>query len=94
MRRVSDKFSPRVSFTDREGWGKAQVDTMKNVSIETLADDGLMPNVVGMGLNDALYLLESRGLRVHFSGKGMVRQQSIPAGRKIQAGQTVSLTLR
>ena len=94
VRRVSDKFSPRVSFTDREGWGKAQVDTMKNVSIETLADDGLMPNVVGMGLNDALYLLESRGLRVHFSGKGMVRQQSIPAGRKIQAGQTVSLTLR
>ncbi len=94
VRRVSDKFSPRVSFTDREGWGKAQVDTMKNVSIETLADDGLMPNVVGMGLNDALYLLESRGLRVHFTGKGMVRQQSIPAGRKIQAGQTVSLTLR
>jgi cell division protein FtsI (penicillin-binding protein 3) len=94
VRRVADKFSPRVSFTDREGWGKAQVDTMKNVSIETLADDGLMPNVVGMGLNDALYLLESRGLRVHFSGKGMVRQQSIPAGRKIQAGQTVSLTLR
>ena len=50
--------------------------------------------VVGMGLNDAIYMLESRGLRVHFSGKGMIRQQSIPAGRKIQAGQTVSLTLR
>ena len=94
VRRVADKFSPRVSFTDREGWGNAQVDTLRNVKIETISDDGLMPNVVGMGLNDALFMLESRGLRVQFTGKGMVRQQSIPAGRKIQAGQTVSLTLR
>lgn len=94
VRRVSDKFSPRVSFTDREGWGRAQTDTLRNVNITTIEDDGLMPNVVGMGLNDAIYMLESRGLRVHFAGKGMIRQQSIPAGRKIQAGQTVSLTLR
>ena len=94
VRRVADKFSPRVSFTDREGWGNAQVDTLRNVKIETIGDDGLMPNVVGMGLNDALFMLESRGLRVQFTGKGMVRQQSIPAGRKIQAGQMVSLTLR
>lgn len=94
VRRVADKFSPRVSFTDREGWGRAEIDTLRNVKIETLPAEQTMPNVVGMGLNDALYLIESRGLRVHFSGKGAVRSQSIPAGRKVQAGQTVSLTLR
>ena len=94
IRRVADKFSPRVSFTDREGWGVARMDTLKNVDIKTIEDNSLMPNVVGMGLKDALYLLESRGLDVHFSGQGMVRSQSIPVGRKISAGQNVSLTLK
>ena len=94
IRRVADKFSPRVSFTDREGWGVARMDTLKNVEIKTIEDNSLMPNVVGMGLKDALYVLESRGLDVHFSGQGMVRSQSIPVGRKISAGQNVSLVLK
>ena len=94
IRRVADKFSPRVSFTDREGWGVARMDTLYNVDVRTIEDNNLMPNVVGMGLKDALYLLESRGLDVNFSGSGMVRWQSIPAGRKISAGDNVSLTLR
>ena len=94
VRRVADKFSPRVSFTDREGWGVAKMDTLKNVDIKTIEDNALMPNVVGMGLKDALYILESRGLDVHFSGRGTVRSQSIPVGRKIATGQNVSLTLR
>jgi cell division protein FtsI (penicillin-binding protein 3) len=94
IRRVADKFSPRVSFTDRNGWGVAKMDTLKNVDIKTIEDNSLMPNVVGMGLKDALFILESRGMDVHFTGRGMVRSQSIPAGRKISAGDNVSLTLR
>lgn len=95
VRRVADKFSPRVSFTDRNGWGVSRMDTLRNVDIRTLdADRTLMPDVVGMGLKDALYLLESRGLRVTFKGKGSVRSQSIPAGRRIKAGQSVAITLR
>ncbi|MBR5138241.1 MAG: transpeptidase family protein [Alistipes sp.] len=94
VRRVADKFSPRVSFTDRNGWGVAKMDTLKNVDITTIEDNALMPNVVGMGLKDALYILESRGLDVHFTGRGTVRSQSIPVGRKITAGQSVNLMLR
>ncbi len=94
IRRVADKYSPRVSFTDREGWGVASTDTLLNVDIKSIADSKTMPNVVGMGLRDALYLLESRGLKVHFTGKGTVRSQSIPAGREIASGHMVSLTLK
>lgn len=94
VRRVADKFSPRVSFSEREGWGRATTDTLLNVNIETIASNNLMPNVVGMGLKDALYMLESRGLRVQFTGKGMVRSQSLRAGEKISAGQQVTITLR
>lgn len=95
VRRVGDKFSPRVSFTDRHGWGAVRTDSLHNVDIHTSeADRNTMPDVVGMGLKDALYMLESRGLRVTFTGKGSVRSQSIPAGRKIRAGQHVAITLR
>ncbi len=95
VRRVADKFSPRVSFTDRNGWGTVRMDSLRNVDIRTVeADRTTMPNVVGMGLKDALYLLESRGLRVRSTGEGRVRTQSIRAGERIRAGQTVSITLR
>ena len=94
IRRVADKFSPRISFTDREGWGVAQMDTLLNVNVTTIEQNALMPNVVGMGLKDALYILESRGLEVHFTGSGTVRRQSIAAGGQIPKGGSVTLTLK
>ena len=94
VRKVADKYSPRISFDKREGWGTAKVDTLKNVDVRSIASDNTMPNVVGMGLRDALYMLESRGLTVRFSGSGSVRSQSIPAGRTIKPGQSVTITLK
>ena len=56
--------------------------------------DELVPNVVGMGAKDAIYLLESKGLRVNINGMGRVSSQSILPGRRIVKGQTISLILR
>jgi cell division protein FtsI (penicillin-binding protein 3) len=55
---------------------------------------GLIPNVVGMGARDAVYLLERTGLRVILSGIGTVTSQSIPPGRKAVRGQTISIVLK
>lgn len=55
---------------------------------------GLVPNVVGMGAKDAVFLLENTGLRVNLSGIGKVKSQSIPPGNKVVKGQTVTLTLK
>ena len=52
----------------------------------------LIPNVTGMGLRDAVYLLENLGLLVEFSGVGKVKRQSIKAGTA-NRGQTIKLTL-
>ena len=52
----------------------------------------LVPNVTGMGLRDAVYLLENLGLIVEFSGVGKVKRQSIKAGTT-NRGQTIRLTL-
>ena len=95
IRRVADKFSPRASFDQRTGWGRARVDSLSNVIITSLPPEtGTMPDVRGMGLKDALFVLESRGLKVRFSGAGAVTQQSIPAGARITPGSTVGITLK
>lgn len=53
----------------------------------------LVPNVVGMGLRDAMYLLENKGLKVQVNGSyGKVRQQSVKPGTRA-GGQTVWLRL-
>jgi len=51
-----------------------------------------VPSVIGMGLRDALYVLENRGLKVISDGVGRVRRQSIKPGTSIR-GQTIKLTL-
>jgi len=67
-------------------------DTLRVVDLTLM--EGLMPNVTGMGLRDAIYLLENNGLRVHFSGRGKVVRQSPQPGVKISRGATVAIELK
>lgn len=57
------------------------------------AGPGLIPDVVGMTLKDALYILENKGLRVDFIGTGRVISQSQSAGIPILKGSTINLKL-
>lgn len=52
-----------------------------------------MPNVKGMGLKDAIYLLENMNLKVVAKGMGKVSQQSLAAGTAVATGQTVYIDL-
>ena len=51
------------------------------------------PSVIGMGLKDAVYLMENKGLKVIASGRGRVFNQSLVAGTLFTKGQTVTLVL-
>ena len=64
-----------------------------NLGEEKQQDPKRVPNVVGMGAKDAVYLLESAGLKVQLSGMGKVKSQSIPAGNTLQKGKTIQLRL-
>lgn len=57
------------------------------------ADKKLIPSVVGLGLKDALYMLESKGLRVAFAGRGKVLSQNINAGTSFKRGDKIELLL-
>ena len=84
---------PTQGKTSKESWGRAEKDSV-SVKLEQLQmTTGVMPNVVGMGAKDAVYLLEKAGLRVNIAGVGKVTRQSIPSGNKYQKGQTVALQL-
>ncbi len=52
-----------------------------------------MPNVVGLGLKDAVYLLENKGLKVAIKGRGRVIDQSLIAGVQYKKGEQIQLLL-
>lgn len=54
---------------------------------------GQMPDVTGMGARDAVYLLESKEVKVRIEGRGKVVSQSLPAGHQIKKGEVCSLKL-
>ncbi len=56
-------------------------------------EKGLVPDVRGMSLRDAVYLLENSGLRVKFNGKGRVMRQSPEHGARYFEGTVVSLEM-
>ena len=71
------------------------VDTSNGLVYQEYNDaKGLMPNMNGMGLKDALYLVGNAGLKARVKGSGKVFSQSIPAGSKIGRGLSVQIELK
>ena len=53
----------------------------------------IVPSVIGMGARDAVYQLESRGVKTRLRGRGRVKSQSIYAGTAIKQGMVCDLVL-
>ena len=89
-----------LSFIDSAAAGIFRKADMKNnfsslnAPLNSSASSGsVTPNVVGMGLKDAVYLLENKGLKVAANGRGKVMNQSLAAGTNFKKGQTILLAL-
>lgn len=95
IREVAEEFDIHTSCDSRKGWGATEsVGSDGRMRVSTLPDNKhLMPNVLGMGLADALFILESQGAKVAFTGSGKVVVQSKPEGVEIMNGETVTLKL-
>ena len=52
-----------------------------------------VPNVVGMDITDAVYLLENMGIATEFVGQGKVKEQSLHVGDTIKANSVIHLKL-
>ncbi len=84
MREVASEYGGKFSSESRSGWGEYRAKEGDKMQIaERNILEEVVPNVVGMGLDDALYLLEKCGLIVDISGYGKVVKQSIAPNTKV-----------
>ncbi len=85
-----------VSYTDsslQNSWSNVYAKGYQPMMKPNEIRQKIMPDVKGMGLKDALYLLENMGLKVIPNGKGRVMGQSLQTGSSITKGLTVYLQL-
>ena len=75
-------------------WGKA--DNARNgvrLTKHAVPDNQLMPDVSGMGARDAVFMLESRGMKVKILGRGKVKKQSVAPRTKVKKNTVVTLEM-
>ncbi|MBK6819976.1 MAG: transpeptidase family protein [Bacteroidetes bacterium] len=86
------KLPTTVQTNDK--WVLQQKDSTGKYMNQVISiSNNAVPNVQGMGLKDALYLLEKSGLRVTCLGKGKVVSQSVAPGSPVQKGSKIMLQL-
>jgi cell division protein FtsI (penicillin-binding protein 3) len=76
--------------------GNWRMNVLKNNQVQSqIINTGgaAVPNVKGMGLKDALYVMESAGMKVKVTGRGRVNEQMPAAGATLNKGQQVILYL-
>ena len=87
----------RTQATGGEEWVRAASDTAFHARTVALVANpvraGRVPQVRGLTLRDALFLLENRGLHVRGLGTGRVREQSLAVGAPIKRGEVITLVL-
>lgn len=94
----------QTKATGGEEWVRAAFNTETDTAFRartvalvpnaSAAQPGRMPDVRGLTLRDALFLLENRGLKVRSTGTGRVREQSAAAGEPVKRGEAVALALQ
>lgn len=90
---VLDKLDQKYESNTSELWSTVET-SEAGIKIQPKEiKEGLVPSAIGMGAKDAVYLLESKGLRVQLSGAGKVVEQSIPVGSKLVVGSTIRIRL-
>ena len=97
LKRVSKELNVKTNESNsiKSQYVAVSEDNNKIITLKDLPQiESLVPNVVGMGVKDAVFALENCGLRVTLSGYGSVVSQSVKNGSKVVPGQTVALTLK
>ncbi|WP_026309700.1 penicillin-binding protein [Niabella aurantiaca] len=84
---------PFVDSLASSRWATMYAKKYKPVVTGSVVRNSVMPSVKGMGLRDAIRLLEQMGLRVKVQGSGKVQGQSIAPGTSFAKGQAVTLNL-
>jgi cell division protein FtsI (penicillin-binding protein 3) len=88
----------KYSETDTVSSGAWRTSLLQDGSATLIADNvsttaRKVPDVSGMGLKDAVYLLENMGLKVSASGRGRVASQSLAPESEFKKGESIKIQL-
>jgi cell division protein FtsI (penicillin-binding protein 3) len=90
---VYKAFGFKPLFASKSEYYNVVATSAGDVFQESTEQKGVMPNVAGMGLKDALYLIGNAGIKAKVNGIGKVVSQSIQAGTKVGRGAGVQIIL-
>ena len=74
-------------------WGKATRQPKDVLLTQIKSSGNIIPDLTGMGARDAVYLLESRGVKAILKGRGKVKSQSLYSGTAVKHGMACELYL-
>jgi cell division protein FtsI (penicillin-binding protein 3) len=80
-------------WLEKFGFEPEIVSGSKPESFDEFVSSKKIPDVRGMGVSDAVFILENLGLKTKITGKGIVKSQSISAGSPVKRGDEIYLTL-
>src|SRR5690606_21254681 len=94
LQMIYNSFGVSNHYNGEEKWVKSKVINHSiNWTPNQVESVKVVPDVTGMTLRDALYVLENKGLRVQYSGKGRVKNQSMAPGTQVPESGFIKLVL-
>ena len=93
LQQIFEELGLKTDAINPEEWVKTVASDGKVMLQVNDTDKASVPDVSGLALRDALFILENKGLHVNYSGKGRVKAQSLVPGSKLSPNATINLVL-
>jgi cell division protein FtsI (penicillin-binding protein 3) len=93
LEKLCKEFSIKYEPHNTEPWVRTSVATDTVILNNVKIINNLVPDVRGMTLRDAVYILENQGLKVKCYGNGRVKSQSIRPGTRAVKGNRIFISL-
>ena len=92
---LAEKMKPVMVEDKNEISRKLPTKNLPNQRIVAVPNKGVnaVPDLTGMGLKDAVFILENMGMNVKILGRGVIAKQSIAAGTHITKGTEIIIEL-
>ena len=94
MQVIAKVLSLKTAITDENVnyvWAQINNETFNLKALQTKESE--VPQLIGMGLRDALTILENQKIGVKVIGRGVIKKQSLTAGTKVFKGSTITIEL-
>lgn len=93
LNEIVDELSLDTKVDGQGEWARLAGGKEMEMEVKDVLEKNMIPELYGMGIRDAIFLLENRGIRVSYKGVGRVKGQSVQSGQPIIKGSTIHLTL-